>query len=243
MRATLPPVAVRAPPPLALEDKIVGTRNLRRILASALCALAAWLGSAAPAHATLIVGTWDPAYGAPFADLGWRGSATFYVADSCHTSGGVLINLLGCPAGSMSVQSARVEFYNLANPATTLQVLDFSDDMWVLAARYDSSGVIDGITALTVTGYQAGTINETKLPSGNQAYFALGFDFLEGETQARLAYATSAEPFLMLPTGFNNSSSYPAVVTLQTLPEPTAAGLALAALGLAGVATRRRRPA
>ncbi|MDN3923113.1 PEP-CTERM sorting domain-containing protein [Roseateles violae] len=214
--------------------------KFRHLIASAFCAMAALF--AAPAQATLVVGSWDPPFGAPFAELGWRGEAVFYVADDCKTVDGVRIVVINCSPSKMKVQSAHVELYNINDPSPqpTKQVLDFTGDMWLLAAHFDSAGVIDGISAVTNPFLmEKGLISEAKV-GGNDVYFSLAFEFLSGGTTAHLGYAVSQAGIIQ---GWNNGADYPAAVTLQIieLPEPASIALVLGALGAAGFATRRRR--
>ena len=50
----------------------------------ALVALAA--AAAGPAQAVYVVGNWDPDYGTPFGNLGWRGTITIEVPSACLAS-------------------------------------------------------------------------------------------------------------------------------------------------------------
>lgn len=71
-------------------------------------ALAGALSLCSTAQAAVYVGTWDPAFGADFPDLGWRGSAMVYVPSTCLPAGTVVINNTVC-LGQALVQSAQVE--------------------------------------------------------------------------------------------------------------------------------------
>ncbi len=67
----------------------------------------------------------DPDYGAPFADLGWRGEA---IVDYGTCDGpGTVTNLPGSCNGGLSFQSATVQLYKPATrPTPTLQTLTFT---------------------------------------------------------------------------------------------------------------------
>jgi hypothetical protein len=218
--------------------------RIPRIIASTFCAILTWLGVAGLAQATLVVGSWDPPYGAPFLDLGWRGQATFFVADSCHTTNGVRVLLQDCAFSEMSVKSARVEFYKLGDPSkATQQVLDFTGDMWLLAAHFDAAGAIDGINAITTPlSMERSLIGEAKLPAG-ETFFALAFQFQLGVTTAHLAYTAEQGGRIL---GWNNGVDFPAIVTLQAVPEPATVPAMLLGLLVVGLAARgavRRRAA
>jgi hypothetical protein len=213
--------------------------SLRKAVTALLFAVAGLFGAVGPAQATLVVGSWDPPYGEPFPELGWRGSALFYIADDCKTNDGVRVVILNCGVADMQVKSAKVELYNINNPDATLQVLDFSSDMWVLAAHFDANGVIDGVAASTFFwALQPGLIPEAELSNGDPAYFKLvfDFDFQDGGTEAHLGYAIRQGGIIR---GWNNGEQFPATVALQVVPEPASAALLLAALGAAGFAGRR----
>jgi hypothetical protein len=72
-----------------------------------------------PVSAAAFRATWDPLYGAPFTDLGWRGTADFEIPASppCHIDG------TACIAGSF-LKSANVIFYRNSTGD------DFADINW-----------------------------------------------------------------------------------------------------------------
>jgi len=211
---------------------------VRKAVAAVLIACTGLFGLVGPAQATLITGSWDPPYGAPFPSLGWRGDSLFYVADDCHTTSGTLL-FFQCGAGDMSVLSATVELYNINTPGTpTLQTLDFSNDMFMLATRFDANGVIDGVTAIATQLLQ-GDSSLPELAPVNPVYFYLAFQFIGGETTARLGYS-DGQGFPIIDGWNSNAIANRATVTLQVVPEPAGLALALSALVAAGFASRRR---
>ena len=78
--------------------------------------VAAGLVCSAPSQAVIWVGAWDPAFGAAFPQLGWRGEAKFFVPDACVAESGWVFNFESCSGGEMKVLSAEVEFYKLQDP-------------------------------------------------------------------------------------------------------------------------------
>jgi hypothetical protein len=106
----------------------------QRRVALRLAALALTLGSLGIAHAAVYVGAWDPAFGFTYGDLGWNGSVTVFVPDSCDqagTSGTVdVFNAVSNPAtpncdGNAIVDSAQVTLYSLTDTTVT-DTLDFT---------------------------------------------------------------------------------------------------------------------
>lgn len=85
-------------------------------------AAAAVLGLAQSAQAALYVGNYDPAYGGTLGGIGYKGSATFYIPDSCLSvfGAGHLDNFLyrnnACVGGDyMRMDSAHVDLYRLSD--------------------------------------------------------------------------------------------------------------------------------
>jgi len=82
---------------------MVQRRTRNALLSAAFCAAAAL--SSGAAQAAIYSGNWDPAYGASFAGLGWKGTATFFIPDTCLASSGWIANTDGCAGGEMKVLS------------------------------------------------------------------------------------------------------------------------------------------
>lgn len=203
--------------------------RLQHLLCQGLIALGPLLGLTGAAQATLVVGTWDPAYGSPFPNLGWRGTATLSASENCLTFAGTVPNpTVGCP---MNLVEAKVMFYNNSDPLTVLETLDFTGSSQ-LDSIYVDTGKITGFD-LSYTGWVLSSILEAEL-GGNPAYFALQMSFGGGNETARLAYSADGVTL----GGFNESD---AVATVINIPEPASYALVLLALAGAGAATRRRR--
>ncbi len=117
-------------------------RGLTQVIAL-VCAF-----TAGSAQAAVYTGVWDPAYGAPFTNLGWRGSAHYTVPNSCEPTGTADVDNATACAGAAVVTSAEVEFYDVtAGGQPTLATLVFDPLSLVIGTlRY-----LDGELAQLVT--------------------------------------------------------------------------------------------
>jgi hypothetical protein len=205
-------------------------------LRSTLAALAVVAGSvAAPAQAAQYVGQWDPAFGAIFPQLGWRGEATFFVPDACLSINGIVFNGDACSGGGMQLLGAKVEFYKLgdeSNPAFQ-EILNFNvPSSNVLNVKLASGELtaVDGFfnyflpATLTIAG-------------GPFSQFSLLF---KGD-YAQMAYIY-APPKQEPQSGFSdvNPPDGTPFIKFQRVPEPGTLALVAAALGLLTLRARRR---
>lgn len=186
----------------------------------------AGLALCSTAQAAFVQGDWDPAYGAPFPDLGWRGSAEFQVSAACLA----LPNgpsAVGGPCTATSVV-AEVEFYDVADVPTTLQTLDFG-----LGASITDLFLTDGV--VTAFRLVSTTRVGSSITQAGSAFFELEIDFdLYGNTEAVLSWfvdGTALEP--------GGTNGEPALVTVTQIPLPATLGLGLTALALMGALRRR----
>ncbi len=69
------------------------------------------LCSAGPAQAAVYKGIWDPTYGTPFPNLGWKGEAFFDVPASCISQAADWYGNTGVCSG-LQVLSGTLSFYN-----------------------------------------------------------------------------------------------------------------------------------
>jgi hypothetical protein len=97
---------------------------MRSIRALAL-GMVAWLAFVGPAHALAYVGRWDPAYGQPFNDLGWRGEIKVDSPTNCGAAAD-FTGIVTCAPGAAVVNYSFVELYMLSDPSTTVDLLTFA---------------------------------------------------------------------------------------------------------------------
>jgi hypothetical protein len=83
-------------------------REIVRSFAHTLLLALATIVSMTTAQAGVWSGSWDPTYGAPFTNLGWRGSANFDIPASppCAIDG------TACLTGSPFIRDGQVNFYD-----------------------------------------------------------------------------------------------------------------------------------
>ncbi len=217
--------------------------GLTRGLGAVILACAAW-GSA---QAAIVVGKWDPQYGAPFTDLGWRGSVTVDVPAACLSQPGPAGYAVAGPCSPVTVLDATVEFYDVTDPLEiTLEALDFTASLVVSAIGIQSPGVPLGLQA--ISGPVAAASTDLAKFAGVFASFTLELDFtlLDGPT-ALLHWSVDPQicvddPGLGDCFGVNDSDQFPAVVSYSVVSEPASLALIGVSLVAAGLA-RRRTPA
>lgn len=154
-------------------------------LASSAIAAAALLGAASPAHAIVYVGSFDPAFGAIFQNLGWRGSAEVVLPDACNGQTGTFLNLsdLACGSGNFLTQKAKVEFYALNDTnKATIETLNFGKIGTVQSVKLDTQGGDRTSTALTgvTTTYSYGIVGTSTEAMDNNKSFNFFLRFTDG---------------------------------------------------------------
>jgi hypothetical protein len=211
----------------------------------------------------------DPNYGTPFTDLGWRGEAVVDFADgSCDGPGGVS-NVFGPCAGTMSFVSASVNLYSSSDPGNVglQQNISFTGGQ-VFQMTFDGANELTGVVSTPFNPVQ-GTLAQTEY-MGNQAYFSLVF---VGQ-YAQLIWFKSdpgnflldplEQPFVQLPNALtyvgcylagpgdnavgknrcgisSNLDGQGAALKITPVPEPETYAMMFLGLGALAFMARRRR--
>lgn len=205
------------------------SRSLSRALAASL--MMAGMLFAAPIHAVTIIGKWDPSFGFPFPDLGWRGEARFFLPKACLALSGWVPNSDSCSDFSMKIISAEVEFYKVSDPTNPAfqEILDFDLPLSDVDSMRIESGSVTGVNGMFLYS------RPSTLPLAG-APFASFVLFFEGDL-ALMSFNYES------PNGpLSGVSERNAVVTFSVVPEPNSVPLVLAALLAIGWLARRPSP-
>lgn len=206
------------------------SRFQNAVVGAAMAAAVAF-GAAAPAQAAVYNGSWDPAFGAAFPQLGWNGEGTFFIPDACLALGAGLHLNSGACAG-MELVRADVNFYDLSDSShTPLETLHFTvPSTFVTSMRVDANHQLSGVVG--AFGYLVPS--NLNIAGGNNVLFGLAFL----DNLAQMAY--------FIPDGGFGSSDLnpreggqPFITFAPAVPEPST--YALFAAGLAAMWQIRRR--
>jgi hypothetical protein len=196
--------------------------------------VAATVCLAAPVQAAVYTGVWDPAYGAPFTHLGWRGTAEYFVPDSCEPAGTIDVSNASACGGAAVLTKAEVQLYDLRDtseaPVATLDIDEST--MLIGTLRY-----VDGALSQLTTSASA-ALNPVEDLSAVGVGPAVEFFLLFTLTGPQLGWLDCSDERRGCNRGFNDDVNYRPEFLISRVPEPASLGLsALALLSLWG--TRR----
>ncbi len=204
---------------------------------------------AGSAQAATYSGVWDPTFGTPFANLGWRGTAEFFVPNTCVPSGPGIVDVddsLDCGGGAQ-VTSAQVTFYDITDlTQATISTLVFNPSSFGIGTLRFDNGVLSQLT--TTDSNLVNPVDDLSAYGVTwSTEFALTFTLsgprLFWQDCGSSEFSThSTESYYDCSSGWNDPEQpfqHPFTITL--VPEPGT--LALACLALIFVAPRRLRAA
>jgi len=201
---------------MLMSLRLIG--NLKRILTTVIVAMAA--AYAAPSSAAVIIGRWDPSFGAAFPDLGWRGEATFFVPDACLAKSGWVFNFESCSNFGMKILSADVEFYKVSDPTNPAfqEAVAFHEPSSVVERMNIENGVLAGLFG----SFDYSVPSTLPLAGGPYTEFVLFFE----DNIARMGFISNP------PDGdeTRGRSDANAFITFRVVPEPSSLALAVIAL-------------
>lgn len=234
-------------------------RWLRRLLLAVVVT-----GSWTLANAAVYRGVWDPAYGPDFPNLGWGGSADFFVPESCIPSGdGVVLNnpflwLPNC-AGQAVVTSAQVQLYNLTGLPAVSATLDFDESTLDIIKLSFEDGNLDQLLTtpsafVSPDGGYPGSLGVSSTTEFSLIFTLDTFltrgggprlvwrDCGPSESEEYMAYSTNYRPPRCAGGINSNAAGNRPTFTITRVPEPATLGLVGVALAsAASVGARRRR--
>jgi hypothetical protein len=222
--------------------------TIRSLVLGSLAVLIGTLSVVESADAQVRRVRWDPDYGAPFANLGWRGEADVQYG-SC-TGPGWVDNSAGSCNGALSFLNATVELYDIGTPDTTLQTLNFTGGL-VDQLNFDGSGELTDVLSTPFTPIQ-GIPAQTEY-MGTPAYFSLIFVGKYAQLYWFKDYPNSAAAYIGCynpgDNGFgsnrcgisSNLDGAGAELKITPVPEPGTYALMLAGLGMVMFIARRRQ--
>ena len=192
---------------------------------------------AGPAQAATYTGVWDPTYGTPFTNLGWRGTADYFVPDSCVPTGTADLNNATACGGGAIITAAQVQFYDITDTGqSTISSLFFNPATMPVTTLRFVSGELTQLTTSTSdlihpTGLSAFSVSAT---TEFGLYFSLDGPVLGWRD---CGYSPNEPAYRNCKSGLNDSGQFPPHFVVTRVPEPGT--LALVCLALLALVPRR----
>lgn len=191
--------------------------------------------TAGSAQAAVYTGVWDPTYGAPFTNLGWRGNAHYTVPNGCESAGTADVDNAAACGGAAAVTSAEVEFYDVTDGGQyTLATLVFDPASLVIGTLRYIDGELMQLTT-TTSNVVTPTANLSAFGVASTAGFLLNFS-LDGP---HLSWINCSRDTDGCQRGSNDAVNFAPQFTISRVPEP--GSLWLSGLALLALSQIRRR--
>ncbi|MBK6865790.1 MAG: PEP-CTERM sorting domain-containing protein [Ideonella sp.] len=218
------------------------TKSLGSAVLGAALAVAATVAAVGSAQAKTYPGAWDPGFGSPFDDLGWKGTGDFYIPDACEASSGWILNSDSCSAGGMSITNVQLSFYNFD---TDVVVETFALAPVPIYQMYWNNG-IKGVESGFYAAVTPTNAASMAIAGGGVYSFHMRFEYLaspQGAPSVQLYYTEGSQnPICVLLENCKGSFGQSENLAILTVvPEPATYALMIGGLLVVGAAARRRK--